>query len=83
MKAQSTYGSDKMARAGAAFVYEDKEDIKHALDEWSAYIQRDCCSDYSRTVAQKKIMELKAEAPPEEGEGGAAPAEGETPTEQG
>jgi|SRR5690606_8521252 len=58
MKAQSTYGSDRMARAGAAFVYEDKQDYKHALDEWSAYIQRDCCSDYSRNVAQKKIMEL-------------------------
>lgn len=58
MKAQSTYASDKMARAGAAFVYEDKGDFKHALDEWSAYIQRDCCSEYSRTVAQKKIMEL-------------------------
>lgn len=60
MKAQSTYGSDRMARAGAAFVYEDKQDYKHALDEWSAYIQRDCCSDYSRNVAQKKIMELGA-----------------------
>jgi tetratricopeptide (TPR) repeat protein len=60
MKAQTTYGSDKMARAGAAFVYEDKNDIRHALDEWAAYIQRDCCSEYSRTVAQKKIMELKA-----------------------
>lgn len=60
MKAQSTYASDKMARAGAAFVYEDKQDYKHALDEWSAYIQRDCCSDYSRSVAQKKIMELGA-----------------------
>jgi len=58
MKAQSVYSSDKMARAGAAFVYEEKQDFKHALDEWSAYIQRDCCSDYSRTVAQKKIMEL-------------------------
>ena len=35
MKAQTTYGSDKMARAGAAFVYEDKSDFKHALDEWA------------------------------------------------
>lgn len=59
MKAQTTYDSDKMARAGAAFVYEAKGDIKHALDEWSAYIQRDCCSDYSRDVAQKKMMQLK------------------------
>lgn len=59
MKAQTTYASDKMARAGAAFVYEAKSDIKHALDEWSAYIQRDCCSDFSRTVAHKKISELQ------------------------
>ncbi len=71
MKAQTTYSSDKMARAGAAFVYEAKDDIPHALSEWSAYIQRDCCSDYSRTVAQKKIMELKA-APEGEPEGDAA-----------
>ena len=58
MKAQNQYGSDKMAFAGAAFVYEEKDDAKHALDQWSAYIQRDCCSEYSKTVAQKKIMEL-------------------------
>ncbi len=62
MKAQTTYQSDKMARAGAAFVYEAKKDIKHALDEWSAYIQRDCCSEYSRTVAQKKMTELELPA---------------------
>lgn len=74
MKAQTTYGSDKMAFAGAAFVYEAQEEIKHALDQWSAYIQRDCCSDYSRTVAQKKIMEL--EAPP-------ATAEAEVEGEEG
>lgn len=61
MKAQTTYGSDKMAYAGAAFAYEGKQDIKHAIDQWSAYIQRDCCSDYSRSVAQKKIMELSPE----------------------
>lgn len=60
MKAQTTYGSDKLAFAGAALVYEKQGDIKHALDQWSAYIQRDCCSKYSKTVAQKKIMELKA-----------------------
>jgi tetratricopeptide (TPR) repeat protein len=74
MKAQSTYQSDKMAFAGAAFVYEEQEDITHALGEWSAYIQRDCCSDYSRTVAQKKIMELEPKNPegdtdPEAGDG--------------
>lgn len=66
MKAQTVYQSDKMAFAGAAFVYESKKDVKHALDEWSAYIQRDCCSEYSKTVAQKKITELKL---PADGEG--------------
>ncbi len=62
MKAQTVNQSDKMAFAGAAFVYEDKEDVKHALDQWSAYIQRDCCSEYSKTVAQKKITELEIPA---------------------
>lgn len=59
MKAQSTYASDKMAHAGAAHVYEAKGDIKHALDQWSAYIRMDCCSDFSNEVAKKKIMELE------------------------
>ncbi len=59
MKAQTINQSDKMAFAGAGFVYEGKDDIKHALDQWSAYVQRDCCSEYSRTVAQKKVAELK------------------------
>lgn len=83
MKAQSTYQSDKMARAGAAFVYEAKGDNKHALDEWSAYIRMDCCSEYSNDVAKKKMVEL--EVAPDAGEaadagdagegGDAAPAE--------
>lgn len=59
MKAQTINQSDKMAFAGAGFVYEGKDDIKHALDQWSAYVQRDCCSEYSKTVAQKKVAELK------------------------
>lgn len=59
MKAQSTYRSDRMARAGAAMVYEAQGDNKHALDEWSAYIRMDCCSDYSKNVARKKMMELE------------------------
>ncbi len=59
MKAQTLNQSDKKAFAGAAFVYEDKDDVKHALDQWSAYIQRDCCSEFSRTVAQKKITDLE------------------------
>jgi tetratricopeptide (TPR) repeat protein len=72
MKAQNTWDSDKMARAGAAFVYEAKNDPAHAIAEWSAYIQRDAFSEYSKTVAQKKIMELKV--PPTE-----IPEEGKAP----
>jgi tetratricopeptide (TPR) repeat protein len=62
MKAQSTYASDKMAHAGAAHVYEAKGDNKHAVDQWSAYIRMDCCSDFSNDVAKKKIMELDVSA---------------------
>ena len=58
MKAQNTYRSDKMAHAGAAMAYEALGDTKHALDEWAAYITMDCCSDFSKTVAQKKIETL-------------------------
>lgn len=78
MKAQSTYQSDKMARAGAAFVYEAKGDLKHAVDEWSAYIRMDCCSEYSNNVAKKKVMELDPSIGAAEGgaaEGGAAAAD--------
>ncbi len=59
MKALSTYASDKMAHAGAAFIYEKRGDIKHALDEWSSYIRMDCCSEFSNEVAKKKVMELQ------------------------
>jgi tetratricopeptide (TPR) repeat protein len=80
MKAQSTYQSDKMARAGAAYVYEAKGDIKHAIDEWSAYIRMDCCSEFSNDVAKKKVMELD---PTLEGgapaEAGAPPADPPSP----
>lgn len=80
MKAQNTYASDKMARAGAAFVYEAKNDLHHAIDEWSAYIRMDCCSAYSDKVAKKKIVELQEKAGKQYGEGdGAPPAEGEQP----
>jgi tetratricopeptide (TPR) repeat protein len=86
MKALSTYASDKMAHAGAAQIYEKKDDIKHALDEWSTYVRMDCCSPYSESVAKKKIEELQAksneldkqpptEAPPAESAGD-APKEG-------
>jgi predicted negative regulator of RcsB-dependent stress response len=83
MKAQSTYQSDKMARAGAAMVYEEKGDVRHALDEWSAYIRMDCCSEYSNDVAKKKVMELgllEGQADNGAGEAGDAapvPAEGD------
>ena len=59
MKAQTENADDKMAYAGAALVYEAKGDIKHALDQWSTYIRMDCCSDYSKDVARKKMLELK------------------------
>lgn len=59
MKAQNTYPSNKEAFAGAALTYEAKGDNKNALDEWSTYITMDCCSDFSKNVAQKKLETLK------------------------
>lgn len=59
MRAQTENPDDKMAFAGAALVYEAKGDVKHALDQWSTYIRMDCCSDYSKDVARKKMIELK------------------------
>jgi tetratricopeptide (TPR) repeat protein len=61
MKAQNTYPSNKEAFAGAALTYEAKGDNKNALDEWSTYITMDCCSDFSKDVAQKKLETLKVE----------------------
>ena len=58
MKAQNAYRSDRMARAGAALTYEAMGDDQHAIDEWSAYIRMDCCSEYSKDVAQPKLMSL-------------------------
>lgn len=58
MKAQIENPDDKMAFAGAAFVYEAKDDNKHALDQWSNYIRMDCCSEFSESVARKKMIEL-------------------------
>ncbi|MCA9649941.1 MAG: tetratricopeptide repeat protein [Myxococcales bacterium] len=75
MKAQNTYRSDKMAHAGAALTYELLGDNKHAADEWAAYITMDCCSDFSKTVAQKKIVTLEA------GDGAAAEG-GEAPGDE-
>jgi tetratricopeptide (TPR) repeat protein len=78
MKAQNTHRSDTMARAGTALLYEEQGEISLALDEWSAYIRMDCCSDYSKNVARKKVMELEvpggdAEAAPADGDEEAAP----------
>lgn len=61
MKAQNTYPSNKEAFAGAALVYEAQGDNAHALDEWSTYIRMDCCSEYSKNVAQQKMETLKVE----------------------
>ena len=63
MRAQSRYLSDKMAHAGAARAYEAKGETTKAIDEWSAYIRRDCCSEFSKTVAQDKLLELKGAEP--------------------
>jgi len=68
MKAQNTYPSNKEAFAGAALTYEAKGDNKNALDEWSTYITMDCCSEFSKTVAQVKVDTLKVDhgTPPSE-----------------
>ena len=59
MKAQSTWAGDQDAFAGAALVYEAQGEISKSIDQWSAYIQQDCCSTYSKDVAQPKLAELK------------------------
>lgn len=76
MKAQSQWKGDQESYAGAAMVYEAKGEIPKAVDQWSYYIQQDCCSKYSKEVAQPKLAELKeqenADAPgaeEDEGEG--------------
>jgi tetratricopeptide (TPR) repeat protein len=61
MKAQNTYPSNKEAFAGAALTYEALGDNKNALDEWSTYITMDCCSEFSKTVAQQKMETLKVD----------------------
>lgn len=59
MKAQTIHPGDRMAHAGAAMVYEQKNQLAHAIDEWAAYIRMDCCSDYSKNVAQVTIASLR------------------------
>lgn len=60
MKAQSAWAGDQDAYAGAATVYEAQGEISKSLDQWAKYIQQDCCSTYSKDVAQVKLAELKA-----------------------
>lgn len=70
MKAQNTNASDKAAFAGATMVYEAMGENSKALDQLSRYIQRDCCSTYSKEWAKPKLAELKAKE--NAGAGGAA-----------
>lgn len=59
MKAQSTWPGDQDSFAGAAQVYEAQGKISKSIDQWAQYIQQDCCSTYSKEVAQPKLKELK------------------------
>jgi tetratricopeptide (TPR) repeat protein len=83
MKAQFTYESDRRAFAGAGTAYEKKGEITKAVDQWSRYIQRDCCSTWSTEVAKPKLEELRAkeQAALEAASEDDAAAEGEAPAE--
>jgi tetratricopeptide (TPR) repeat protein len=59
MKAQTQWAGDQDSFAGAAMVYEAQGEISKSIDQWSQYIQQDCCSSYSKEVAQPKLAELK------------------------
>lgn len=59
MKAQTQWAGDQDAYAGAAMVYEAQGEVPKAVDQWSQYIQQDCCSTYSKDVAQPKLAALK------------------------
>ena len=59
MKAQAQHASDKSAWAGAAEVYEAKGETTLALNEWAEYIRRDCCSEFSKSVARPRLARLK------------------------
>lgn len=60
MKAQTKWRGDQDSYAGAAMVYEAQGEVSKSIDQWSSYIQQDCCSTYSKEVAQPKLAELKA-----------------------
>ncbi|WP_106393100.1 tetratricopeptide repeat protein [Enhygromyxa salina] len=72
MKAQTQWAGDQDAFAGAAMVYEAQGDVSKSIDQWSQYIQQDCCSTYSKDVAQPKLAALKKQ----ENEAGNLPADG-------
>jgi tetratricopeptide (TPR) repeat protein len=80
MKAQSAWAGDQDSYAGAAMVYEEQGEVTKSIDQWAKYIQQDCCSTYSKDVAQPKLAELKAK---ENAGDSAAPTEppAEAPTE--
>jgi tetratricopeptide (TPR) repeat protein len=59
MKAQTQWPGDQDSFAGAGMVYEAQGEIGKSIDQWSQYIQQDCCSSYSKDVAQPKLAELK------------------------
>lgn len=59
MKAQTQWAGDQDSYAGAATVYEAQGEVTKSIDQWSQYIQQDCCSTYSKEVAQPKLKELK------------------------
>lgn len=60
MKAQLAWPGDQDSFAGAGMVYEAQGKIGDSIDQWAQYIQQDCCSTYSKEIAQPKIAELKA-----------------------
>jgi tetratricopeptide (TPR) repeat protein len=60
LKAQKLHASDRRAQAGGALIYEEQGRYKYAADAWSLYIRMDCCTEYSKTVAQVKLKEMEA-----------------------
>jgi tetratricopeptide (TPR) repeat protein len=69
MKALIEHVGDEKAHAGAAEVYELQNNRAKAIDEWSTYIRMDCCSEYSNSVAKKRIKALQDANPPKPAEG--------------
>lgn len=57
-RAQELDPGDKMAFAGAANAYAARVDAAKEREQWSKYVVRDCCSDYSKNVAQERLSAL-------------------------